>query len=176
MSQRVQAAPIVEDCVGYVGSMPGVAVYDVLADTLLSHTPLASSEGWSVYAGPAIFEDLLINFVPSRGIIAVSRENGSIVWEQALGALIWKATSPVLASGGRLVTGGEPGNLAVLDARSGDIMWHQQVLDTEFVTGLAVRDESIFASSTRGEVICLSLRSGEGRWSFRTGPDLTCWT
>lgn len=167
-----QAEPVVRDGVAYVGSMPGLAAYDVPTGSRLWHTPLADSEGWSAYSGPVIFEDLVINFVPSRGVLGVGRDNGAIVWETALGETKMKAPSPVLASGGRVVSGGAPGCLAVLDARSGDIVWHEQMLDPEYFTGLAVRDESIFASTTGGEVLCLSLHTGEQRWSFSTGPDL----
>ena len=92
------------------------------------------------------------------------------MWEQPL-AVEYQYSTPVV-TGDLLVSGGDSGCLAVLWARSGEILWHRTVLERDYPSGLAVDGERIFVTTPSGEVRCHDLQSGELCWKFQTGVDL----
>ena len=64
----------------------------------------------------------------------------------------------------------------MLDARSGQIVWHKKVLSAAYATGLAVNADRIYVTTADGEAQCYALHSGELYWQFRLGNDLSDMT
>ena len=60
----------------------------------------------------------------------------------------------------------------MLDARSGQIVWHKKVLSAAYATGLAVDADKIYVTTANGEAQCYALHFGELYWQFRLGNDL----
>jgi len=152
------------------GGKAGYGAFALETGASLWHTPLESSDNWSCYANPLVYRDLLIALVQRRGLLALHRATGQIVWEQELG-VEYQYGSPVLG-GDLLISGGDGGHLAVLRAESGEPLWHRPVLGTGYPTGLAVGGEDIIAATADGRARCHDLHSGDLRWSFQTGADL----
>ena len=127
-------------------------------------------DNWACYASPQVYQELLIVLVQRKGLLALSRDDGGTVWERQLD-VEYHYAAPALA-GDLLVTGGDPGKLAVLDARSGEMVWHLPVLEAEYASGLAVEDGRIYATTPEGQVRCHDLHTGELWWKFQCGDDL----
>jgi outer membrane protein assembly factor BamB len=85
---------------------------------------------------------------------------------------VWHYYGSHVLEGDFVVTGGELMHLAVLDASSGDPVWHREVLDAEYASGLITEGDRIYVATNQGAVRCLDLHSGELLWSFEVGDDL----
>ena len=166
----IYTSPAAADGTVYAGGKKGYGAYDLETGVRQWYRELDSSDNWSCYASPQVCGNLLIALIQRRGLVALDRASGEIVWEQKL-AVEYQYSKPVPA-GDLLVSGGDRGYLAVLQALSGDILWHRSVLEGDYPSGLAVDGERIFAAMPSGEVCCHDLRSGELRWTFQTGADL----
>ena len=101
------------------------------------------------------YEDLLLLLVQRRGLMALDRQSGNVVWEQQIG-VEYPYPTPVVA-GDLLVSGGdssgllgEASHLTALQAISGEVVWDKPILPARYPTGLLVRDGLIFAT-TPGE-------------------------
>ena len=104
------------------------------------------------------------------GLFALRAQGGSVAWEHRLRV---QQQYPTPAPSGEFVdTGRDPGNLVVLETRTGEIVWQRPVLDAQYATGLASENERIYAATANGEGRCVDLASGEVVWTFRAGRDL----
>ena len=174
----IYTSPAIADETVYVGAKSGYGSYDLRTGTQQWYTAFEGvadladpiGDNWPCYAGPQVYEELLFVLVPRRGLLALSRDDGGTIWEQQLGVEYHYAV-PVLA-GHLLVTGGDIGKLAVLDARSGEVVWHLPVLEAGYPSGLTVEDGRIYATTPEGQVRCCDLLTGELRWKFQCGNDL----
>ena len=168
------ASPAIRDDTVYVGGKAGYGAYDLRSGECRWYTEL-NRRSQPCYASPLVYDDLVVVLVPRAaepraGLFALRAQDGSVAWEQRLGV---QQQYPTPARSGELVaTGGDPGNLAVLEARTGDIVWQRPVLDAEYATGLAVENDRIYAATANGEARCVDLASGEVVWTFRAGRDL----
>ena len=174
----IYTSPAIADETVYAGAKSGYGAYDLptgaqqwyaafegavdLADPIGDH--------WACYASPQVYQDLLIVLVQRRGILALNRDDGGTVWERPLG-VEYHYAAPALA-GDLLVTGGDAGKLAVLDARSGEMVWHLPVLKAGYPNGLTVEDGRIYVTTPEGHVRCCDLQTGELQWEFQCGDDL----
>jgi outer membrane protein assembly factor BamB len=113
---------------------------------------------------------LLITLIPRRGLLALNRHDGTIAWERPA-AVEYYYAAPVL-TGELLVSGGDAESLLVLQARTGEIVWHQPVLSARCPTGLAADESRIYATTSEGEAHGYDLHSGRRLWSFQSGEDL----
>jgi outer membrane protein assembly factor BamB len=166
----IYTAPAVADEAVYAGGKSGYGAYRLATGERLWYAPLEGSDNWSCYASPCVYQDLLIALVQRRGLVAMDRRSGKIVWEQKLG-VDYQYGAPVLADG-LLVSGGDARSLAVLRAVDGEVVWHRPVLEQGYASGLEVFGDRICATTPEGEVRCHDLRTGALRWRFRTGRDL----
>lgn len=170
----IYGSPAIRDDTVYVGGKAGYGAYDLRSGQCRWYTEL-NRRSQACYASPLVYDDLVIVLVPHgaeprAGLFALRAQDGSVEWEQRLGV---KQQYPTPARFGDLVViGGDPGNLAVLQARTGEIVWQRPVLDAEYATSLAVEDERIYVATANGEARCVDLASGEVMWTFRTGRDL----
>jgi outer membrane protein assembly factor BamB len=176
----IYTSPTIADGTVYVGAKAGYAAYDLGTGARQWYTKIDNSDAWSCYAGPQVYRDLLIVLVQRRGLIALDRQSGAVVWERKLG-VDYPYAQPVVA-GDLVVSGGDSPNLhwfkgdaahiAVLQAHSGEIVWNQPVLPSRYPTGLMVLNGRIYATTPDGEALCYDLHSGRLYWRFQTGEDL----
>ena len=178
-------APVVADGVVYVGAKSGYAAYDVESGKELwfrrftgTLDLLADQIGdkWGAYYCPIVYEDLLIVLVSRRGLVALQRESGRIVWERPLPNCQDYWASPVLA-GDLVVSSGESEQMLVLRARDGSDVWHEPVLEDRgfsqhYATGILIEEQRIYAGACDGTVIACELDSGRLLWRFQTGPNV----
>ena len=183
-------SPAVRDETVYVGAKSGYAAYDIETGRERWHTGFVGTydliadppgDKWGCYASPLVHQDLLIAFVPRRGLVALDRATGWVTWELSLDGTEDYWAAPVFA-GDRLVSGGEPGKLVVVAPRSGEVLWHTEVMEVHrpepdkpvlrYASGLAVDRGRIYAATSQGEVVCCDLQTADILWTFQSGYDL----
>ena len=178
-------SPTVADGVVYVGAKSGYGAHDIATgeeqwfrrftgtlDLMADHI----GDKWGAYYKPMVFEDLLISLVSRRGLVAMRRSDGHIVWERPLPNCQDYWAAPVLV-GDRIISGGESDYMLAVNARNGEDIWNQRVLeesdfDYNYVTGITVSDGRIYAGSFGGSVIACQLDTGEVLWRFQSGPNV----
>ena len=186
----VASSPAVSDDTVYVGAKSGYAAYDLETGQEHWHTGFAGTydliadapgDKWGCYASPLVYDNLLITFVPRRGLVALDRATGWVTWELLLDGTEDYWARPVLV-GDRLVSGGELGEILVVAPRSGEVLWRAAVLSPgepapsdsglAYASGLTVDQGRIFAATSQGAVVCCDLLTGDVRWTFTSGHDL----
>ncbi|MDE2890729.1 MAG: PQQ-binding-like beta-propeller repeat protein [Gemmatimonadota bacterium] len=176
----IYTSPVIAGHTVYAGGKAGIGAYDLKTGEQRWYTSIEGGDGWPCYASPRISGELLILLVQRRGLLALDRRSGKVVWERTLG--VENPYARPVVDGGLLVTGsgapalhwygGEPAQLAVLSAGTGEVVWNRAVLPSRYPTGLAVRDDRLYATTPDGEAFCLDLQSGALLWRFQTGDDL----
>ena len=166
----IYTSPVIADNTVYVGAKAGYAAYDLETGEQQWYTAIESNDSWSGYAGPQVYEDLLIVLVRRRGVLGLNRKDGTIAWGQKL-AVDHHYPSPVVI-GDLLVSGGDAKSLALLQARTGEIIWHQPVLSSRYASGLTVHADRIHVTTPTGEAQCYDLHSGQRYWGFESRDDL----
>ena len=193
----IYTSPAIADGTVYVGSKGGYGAYDLLTGVQQWYTPFAATydiiadpvgDKFGSYPSPQVYEELLIVFALRRGLLALRRSDGRIAWERPMDIGVQYDT-PALA-GDLLVTGGDPGKLALLEARSGEIVWHKPLVQGRWApgtdshgppregegygypSGLTVEAGRIYAATSMGQVRCFDLHTAELRWTFQCGDDL----
>ena len=176
----IYASPVIAGETVYAGGKAGIGAYDLRTGARQWYAEIEGGDGWPCYASPQVSGDLLILLVQRRGLMALDRHSGKVVWERTLG--VENPYARPVVDGGLVVTGsgapalhwygGEPAQLAVLSAGTGEVVWNRGVLPSRYPTGLAVRDGRLFATTPDGEALCFDLQSGALLWRFQTGDDL----
>ena len=179
------SAPLVADGAVYVGAKAGYTAYDIESgeerwsrrftgtlDLLADHV----GDKWGSYFKPIAWDELLIVMISRRGLVALERASGRIVWERELPRCQDYWAAPVLA-GDIVITGGETLHLLAVDARTGADRWNERILeeasfDLNFVTGIAVAGDRIYAGGCDGSVAACELESGKRLWQFHTGANV----
>ena len=122
-------------------------------------TPVGSGDpvgdGWGSFPSPIIVGGLLITHLSGRGLAALDRETGEIVWETPLGITHY-FSSPVVVDG-LIVSGVEFGQLAALDPETGSTVWQGEVLDAQYPTQVLVDGERMYVTTNQGRIRCLGL-------------------
>ena len=138
---------------------------DLIAD------PVGDKRGH--FGRPIVYDGLLITLVPRRSLMGLRLDDGRIAWEYALtGTQDWWST-PV-AVGDRVISGGEPDELVMVEAVNGAEVWRRDVLGptdfaVNYVSGIAVAGDRAFLGSLDGRALCVSLDTGDLLWQMRTG-------
>lgn len=170
----VYTSPVIADGMLYAGAKAGYAAFDLKTGDQKWYVPIEDSDNWSCYASPQVYEDLLLLLVQRRGLMALDRQNGDVMWEQKVG-VEYPYPTPILA-GDLLVSGGdssgEASHLTALRAISGEMVWDKPILPAGYPTGLLMRDGLIYATTSEGEALCFDCHSGALLWRFQTGVDL----
>ncbi len=176
----VYTSPVIADGTVYAGAKVGYAAFDLATGRRLWHSVNEDGDNWACYAGPQVSDDLLILLVQRRGLVALDRATGDVVWERPAG-VEFPYARPVL-SGDLIVSGGgsadlhhysgEPSLLIAVERDSGGVVWKRPILPSRYPTGLLVHGERIFATTPDGEALCFGLDDGALHWRFRTGDDL----
>ena len=176
----VYTSPVIAGDAVFVGNKGGCGAFDLETGAQRWYVVFDTGDDGPCYAGPRVWGDLLLLFVPRRGLIAMDRREGEVVWERDL-YVEHPLARPALA-GDLLVSGsevrevhwyhGDPAPMIVLRARTGEVVWHRPVLPSRYPAGLAAREDRIFATTPDGEALCLDLPSGELLWRYGVGEDL----
>lgn len=176
----IYASPVIAGETVYAGGKAGMGAYDLQTGAQAWYTNIEGGDGWPCYASPQLFGDLLILLVQRRGLMALDRNSGKVVWEQTLG--VENPYARPVVDDGLLVTGsgapalhwygGEPAQLAVLSVSTGEVVWNRAVLPSRYPSGLVVRDGRLYATTPDGKALCFELQSGGLLWRFQTGNDL----
>lgn len=176
----IYASPVIEGETVYAGGKSGYGAYDLTTGKVRWYTSIEGGDGWPCYASPRLSGDLLILLVQRRGLMALDRRRGTLLWERTLG--VENPYARPMVDGDLLVTGsgapvlhwygGKPAQLAVLSASTGEVVWDRAVLPSRYPTGLAARDNRLYATTPDGRAYCIDLQSGALLWRFQTGNDL----
>ena len=176
----IYSAPVIADGTVYAGEKAGYAAFDLQSGRRLWHTVNPDGDNWACYASPQVSGDLLILLVQRRGLVALDRATGDVVWERPAG-VEFPYARPVL-SGDLIVSGGgskdlhhfsgEPSILVAVDKGSGEVVWERPILPSRYPTGLHVYDDRVYATTPDGEALCFGMGDGALHWRFRTGDDL----
>ena len=165
------------------GSKAGYGAYDIATGKQQWYFAPGEGDEWPSYICPQVYNDeLCIVLLQRRGILALSMEDGEIVWEQDL-PVEYYCASPLLAGDlvvassasphtGASLSGGRQGDLAVLDARTGKVVTLYSHALAGYGTGLTVVDNYIYAATAAGTVHCYDLHGGGSLWQFQAGEDL----
>ena len=165
-----------------VGAKSGYGAYDAATGaerwfTRFSGTPDLIADPVGDKQGhcgrPIIHDGLLITLVPRRSLMGLRLHDGRIAWEYALtGTQDW--WSAPVAVGERVLGGGEPDELVMVEAATGAEVWRRDVLGptdfaVNYVSGIAVAGDRAFLGALDGRALCVSLDTGEVLWQMRTG-------
>ena len=174
----IYTAPVIAEGTVYTGGKAGYGAYDLVTGAERWYTTLTTpvgsgdpvGDGWGSFPSPIVVGGLLITHLSGRGLVALDRASGEIVWETPLGITHY-FSSPVMA-GGLIVSGMEFGQLAALDPETGEIVWQGEVLDAQYPTQILVEGERTYVTTNQGRVRCLALTPRETFWSVQAGDDL----
>ena len=103
--------PSIDGGTVYAGGKSGYGAYDLTTAEQRWYTSLEGGDGWPCYASPQVCGDLLILLVQRRGLMALDRHNGKVVWERTMGVENpyarpwWTAASWSPAAAPRFFTG-----------------------------------------------------------------------
>ena len=166
----IYSTPVVDDLRLYAGAQQGFGAFGMDGGKRQWYTPLQSHDAWPSYASPLVYGPNIVQMIGRRGVLALDRGTGNIVWENSF-ATEYHHPSPVL-TGDRIVAIGDPGHLHVLDAATGRTIWHKPVLDSKYAYALAARGGCIVVATDDGHVQCHDPAGGRRRWRYALGPDL----
>ena len=179
----VCSAPAHNGEVIVAGSKAGYGAYALADGAQRWYAAPSDGDEWPLYIHPQVYRDeLCIVLVQRRGILALGMADGGIVWERDL-PVEYYCASPVLAGDlvvvssasphtGASLTGGRAGDLAVLAARTGNVVNHFANALPGYATGVAVQDGRIYTATAAGSAHCHDLHSGAELWQFQCGDDL----
>ena len=181
----VNSSPVVAGDTVYMGAKSGYGAYDATTGVRRWETRFigtldliadAIGDKWGCYASPCVYRDLLVALVPRRGFVAMRRDNGRVEWERGLKGTEDFWASPIVV-GDLLVSGGDNGKLILLRPDSGETVWHRFVIESmpyhsNWVGGLAVTANRIYAVTVEGKMLCCALETGDVLWGFQSGEDL----
>ena len=80
-------------------------------------------------------------------------------------------SNPVLL-GDLIISGGSYGNLAAVQADTGETVWQRSILDTQYPTNIAICSGRMYVTTNQGSVQSLDLASDKAYWNFQSGDDL----
>ena len=176
----IYASPVIDGETVYAGGKAGIGAYDLNTGAQKWYAEIEGGDGWPCYASPQVCGDLLIVLVQRRGLLALDRRNGTVVWERALG--VENPYAQPAVDGGLLISGsdapslhwfaGDPAHLAVMRVDTGRLIWHRPVLPSRYPTGLTMRGDRLYVTTPDGEALCFDIPSGALLWRFQSGNDL----
>lgn len=98
-----------------------------------------------------------------KKLYAFNYVSGRMVWETKAG----ETSSPLLATGGRLLAGNSDGNLVCLDRMTGAELWRFKTAEP-IISAPAVADNQVYFGSWDGRLYCANLTDGSQHWKFET--------
>lgn len=136
---------------------------------LWSHLGLPEIAGLIGAASPAVSGSIVVAPFSSGELVALRVENGRQVWTESLTALRRANPAASLAhirgrpviDRGRVIAISNSGRQVAIDLRSGNRIWERPIggVNQPWVAG-----SFIYVLSSKGELVCLTRRSGAIRW------------
>lgn len=119
-----------------------------------------------VVAPPLFADGTLYVGTADNNILALSPEDGSLLWEYETGHAIWG--QPAYADGVLYVTSMDHAVYALDTAESGEVLWRIE-FEGALPSSPILGDGLIYVSSFDGNVHALDMESGDVRWSAPAG-------
>jgi outer membrane protein assembly factor BamB len=172
LGREVAARPTVSGGSVLVGTVGGALVSLSLAE---------GTERWRLTGQPAVLTPLVSDanavyvVAPNGTVRAHAVDSGEVRWRHPLpsGEPHPDATrplpSPVLAGGLVVVALGDAG-LFALSLQDGTVRWRRPLAQ---VLGMEARDEVLYVSTRKGQVLALGLADGQVRWQRTPAAALT---
>ena len=170
----VYTSPVIAEDTVYVGARSGYGAYDLETGAPRWYAEIESTDAWSCYASPQVYRHLVIVLISRRGLLALDRATGDVVWEQDL-ETEYQYPSPVVV-GDLVLSGGNADELVLLKGDTGEIVQRHAVADARYVAGLTVDGDRIYAAMPDGMVQCRELSSGGLCWQAELGEALVDMT
>ncbi len=136
---------------------------------LWTHVGLPEIAGLIGGASPAVAGSVVVAPFSSGELVALRIENGRQVWTESLTAVRRANTAATLAhirgrpviDRGRVIAISNSGRHVAIDLRTGNRIWERNIggIHAPWVAG-----SFIYVMSSRGELVCLTRRSGAIRW------------
>jgi outer membrane protein assembly factor BamB len=124
-----------------------------------------------------IWDRSLANSMQRSGVVALSVDDGRVLWRVDLGdSELTAAVFARVQGRGMLFLGSSSGNLFALAAKSGQVLWKRVELDCvrSQPAFLQTREGALLVTGSKfGTVRGLDAVSGAERWQFRTGDRIT---
>jgi outer membrane protein assembly factor BamB len=119
---------------------------------------------------PALSGDLAITGFDNGRIIAVNRNNGTTVWDNAVGqshgstelARLIDVDAPVVVDGDDVFTVAFQGRVVHIARDTGQVVWNH---DLSSYRGLGVDSSSVYVSTAEGDVVRLDRKNGTEQWT-----------
>ena len=165
-------SPVIADETVYAGGKAGYGAFALHTGEDLWYAALESSDNWSCYAGPVVWNDLLVAPVQRRGMVALRRENGQIAWETKID-VDYQCASLALV-GDRLITACGDGVVIGLRAATGEeVSRSAEALGGDsYASGLTATVDRVYATTPGGQLRCWDLETQDPLWHVETGLDL----
>ncbi|MBQ0826095.1 caspase, EACC1-associated type [Streptomyces tagetis] len=163
-SSRMRGDPADFDSDRVVAVSEGRVVWSYTAGTALSPDWSATSLGIYVALRPE-------GSSPSQRIVAVSPENGEVLWSFDTTA---RLTSTPVATDGVMVFGDMDNRLVALDTRTGIPLWDKEIrTDGRLLTGPSLADGALFTADRAAKLVKRDLLTGRRIRShdLLVGPD-----
>ncbi len=129
---------------------------------------------------PVVVDDLVIAADRQGYVVAYSTASGGRVWQRDLqseyaeqgegwlsGAESLRISGGLSAYNGKVVLGSENGDVFVMNASDGRVLWHQQV-NAEILSDPAVDGTHVVVAAGNGEIFAFAIEDGEQLWSLPT--------
>ncbi len=191
----IYTSPVVADNVVYAGGKAGYGAYN-LADgkslwyyepsslrTLQRRVRMVGDEPLWYYeaidrrsdhlpcsASPVVIQDTIVLFVQRTGMIGLERASGQERWRRQMD-VEYKYPQPVAVDGG-ILSGGDPGKLAKLDPKTGQLLWQRHITEDEFISGLGASRNDVFVITPSGDCRAYSPTCRRLKWCFELGREL----
>jgi outer membrane protein assembly factor BamB len=121
-----------------------------------------------VYAGLALWDDLVLAATAYGGLYALDAATGAERWHASVPAYV---AAPVLAAEGLVVVGADDGRLRAFDAATGQPRWAlPRGPQGAVIFGLAAAEGQL-VYSLGNRLIGAALATGETRWEYAGGLD-----
>jgi outer membrane protein assembly factor BamB len=167
----VRSGPTVADGRVYVVTVENELVALAADDgrRLWGHNGIPEAAGLVGSASPAVEGEVVVVGYSSGEIFALTVENGRSLWSDSLSsaravdavsALADIRGRPVIDRG-RVFAVSHGGRMAVIDLRSGDRVWEQDIGSTH---GVWVAGDYVYVLSNDNELVCLTRDDGKVRW------------
>lgn len=160
-------SPTVQDGVVYAGPAGKLAALDAATGKVLWTAALAGD--WvPSHSSPLVADDrLIVAYQWSKGVAAVSRADGSLLWSVEMNAnatAVRYGDQVIVAAGGGLVA---------LDLKTGEKKWTLPIPQGWPTSSPALKDGVVYVGLPTGDIIAARADTGELVWRTPTARSLT---
>jgi outer membrane protein assembly factor BamB/predicted phosphodiesterase len=166
-------APVIANGVVYVGGRGGYTALGLETGEVQWHAAVERGDA-KAHVAPVLWETLLIARVGRRGVAALHRANGDVVWEAPL-SIAAHCAGMVLhgdAAGDVVLCAERGGAVAAIDVRTGAVRSRWILAQGGVAAGIAVDRGRAFATTSTGLIVSVDAATGDVSWEVEAGLDL----